>query len=219
MATRPIVFSHWFHLLDGVQESPQNFYSSLEASIQKRELPDVSISRVRYREGGLFSAKREYLRVRRKSFIFDICGAPFGKSFFVSWWLGEKRPVWGGLLLLAVLALIVYLLSHFIDKMGLVQGLIASAFYLIIFFLVLGFLIKVRIIPIGDSIVNVPIIGPIYELSFRLTTYYKIDTALMFQESVHAAVLESIDQIIKANGIRALSELERKPILTNLLKR
>ena len=50
-------------------------------------------------------------------------------------------------------------------------------------------------------------------------TYYRLDTALMFQESVRAAVLEILDGAIKAKGLRALSELDRKPILAGLFSR
>lgn len=50
-------------------------------------------------------------------------------------------------------------------------------------------------------------------------TSFRHDTALMFQESVRAAVLEVVDGITKAKGLRALSELERKPILTSFFNR
>ncbi len=42
-------------------------------------------------EGGLFSGSREYLRVKRQEHVFDVCGAPFGRAFFVSWWLTEQQ--------------------------------------------------------------------------------------------------------------------------------
>lgn len=58
----------------------------------------------------------------------------------------------------------------------------------------------------------VPIVGPRLEQWFRPATYYRIDTALMFQESVHRAVLEVIDSLTSAKGLRSLSEAERKPI-------
>lgn len=48
-------------------------------------------------------------------------------------------------------------------------------------------------------------------------TYYRKDTAIMFQESVHNAVLEALDQQTSAKGIRALSESERKPIVNEKL--
>jgi hypothetical protein len=58
-----------------------------------------------------------------------------------------------------------------------------------------------------------PLIGRIYEWIFAPTTYYSIDTALMFQEAVHNAVFEVVDCMTAAKGVRALSEAERKPIL------
>jgi len=53
----------------------------------------------------------------------------------------------------------------------------------------------------------------------RRETYYKYDTAMMFQESVHSAVLEVVDQLTSAKGVRTLSELERKPVMRNFLRR
>src|SRR5262245_48628575 len=81
------LISHWHHLLDGFRHSPKAFYEGLEKSIKTREIPDSGVSRVEFSEGGMLSAKREYLRVRRREHIFDICAAPFGSGFFVSWWL------------------------------------------------------------------------------------------------------------------------------------
>ena len=54
---------------------------------------------------------------------------------------------------------------------------------------------------------------------FSRETYYKYDSAMMFQESVHSAVLEVIDGLTSAKGIRALSELERKPVMRKFLGR
>lgn len=83
------VFSHWCFLFEDLQESPQTFYAAVEQAVKARAVPDMKISRVMWKEGGIMSAKREYLRVTRREYVFDICGAPFGKGFFVSWWLGE----------------------------------------------------------------------------------------------------------------------------------
>ena len=87
------VLSHWYNLIEGLQESAQEFYSSLEQGVASKELPNIKISRIEYKEGGLISAKREYLRIKRKDLIFDVCAAPFGKGFFVSWWLGTKIKI------------------------------------------------------------------------------------------------------------------------------
>lgn len=161
----PVIFSHWYHLIENLQESSKDFYTLVETSIAERQLPDTKTSRIDYREGGVFSAKREYLRVNRKEHVFDICAAPFGKGFFISWWLGQTTSTFLSLIL------------------------------------------------------NIPFLGPALVRTFRPETYYRLDTALMFQESVHAAVLEVLDQKTKTEGLRSLSELERKPILSDLFKR
>lgn len=71
--------------------SPSVFYEQLEEEIQSEEIPRVRLTRTFWREGGWFSARREYLRVQRDDLIFDICGFPIGNSFTVSWWLGTTE--------------------------------------------------------------------------------------------------------------------------------
>ncbi len=161
----PIILSHWHHSIENLQESPQKFYNALVEAISQRNIPGINISRIDYREGGVFSAKRTYLRVQRKEHIFDICAAPFGSGFFFSWWLGER----------------------------------------ISWFWVLVMLI--------------PFLGIQLMATFRPHTYFRHDTALMFQDSISSAVHEVIDGITKARGLRTLSELERKPIMSDFFKR
>ena len=211
MAKQPaVVFSNWYHLLEGLQESSKDFYTSLEEAIKKRELPEINVSRVNYREGGIFSAEREYLRVEREDLLFDVCAAPFGTGFFISWWLGEDRPspLLPTLAALVVAGLLLYLTCIII-------GLIA----LVVLFFLLGALMSSQGGKWSAYILVIPLIGPLFEKLFMPTTYYKMDTTLMFQESVHKAVLEVIDQMTQAKGLRGLSELERKPILRNIFKR
>ena len=159
------IISHWYNLIEGLQASPQAFCASIEQAIQRREIPDTTVFRIEWPEGGPFSPKREYLRVLRKNHTFDICGAPFGKGFFISWWLGELPP-----------------------------GCLGIIF-------------------------AIPILGDMLTLIFRRFTYYKVDTALMFQESIRTAVQEVIDHMLSTNGIRALSEAERKPIMEAFRRR
>jgi hypothetical protein len=37
--------------------------------------------------GGVLSGKRLYAEVSFDDYIYDVCAAPFGKSFFVSYWM------------------------------------------------------------------------------------------------------------------------------------
>ena len=161
-----LIFSHWYTSIGGLQESAQKFYQSLEETIKRYQIPDVKISRIDFREGTIMSAKREYCRIKRKEHVFDVCAAPFGTSFFVSWWLGEKPP---------------------------------------------GFL--------GRLILSVPLVGQWLLSIVRPVTYYRLDTALMFQSSINQVVQDVIDEMTKAKGLRSLTEMERKPILSNLFNR
>lgn len=156
------VLSHWNHLIPGMQQSSNEFYSAVDRILKAQQVDNTSTERVNIAEGGLLSAKREYLQIRRKEHVFHICAAPFGSGFFVSWWLGEVRSgLW------AELTAIPYV-GRFLD-------FLASA--------------------------------------AKPLTYYRVDTALMFQSVTHGAVLEALDQVIDAKGMRALTEIEKKPIM------
>jgi hypothetical protein len=88
MSATTEVISHWSTLIEGLQASPQQFYKALEQAVNSRQIPNAKIDRYQLREGSLFSAKREYLRIRCKNeFYFAVGAAPFGTGFFVSWWL------------------------------------------------------------------------------------------------------------------------------------
>lgn len=156
-----VILSHWSTMIEGLPASPKEFFQSVEAAVQNKNVPDTKFSRVDWREGGIISAKREYLRIKRKNLAFDICGAPFGNGFFISWWLGEVP-------------------SYFVQLL-----------------------------------LEIPVIGPLFSRFIKPTTYYKIDTASMYQSLIHSAVLEVIDGMTKTKGLRALSESDRKPIMRN----
>ncbi len=157
MAKETIIISHWSTMIEGLNASPQEFFNAVEAAVRDKQLDKAKHSRINWKEGGALSAKREYLRIRRTDYAFDICGAPFGNGFFVSWWLGEMP-----------------------------SG-------------ILGFLLRI------------PVIGWLVERFVKPLTYYRIDTASMFQSLVHGAVMQVIDQMTNSQGVRALPESERKP--------
>lgn len=161
MPKATMVISHWSTFVEGLSASPKDFYDDVQSALKTKLIPEAKFSRVDWKEGGIFSAKREYLRVRRKKLTFDICGAPFGNGFFISWWLGEMP----------------------------------SFFWSIILW--------------------IPILGPLMEKWFHTTTYYTVDTASMYQSLVQSAVLEVVDGMTKTNGLKVLSETDRKPVMRN----
>jgi hypothetical protein len=85
------VLSHWNHHESGLQQSAAEFYGEVERRLGAEGISDIKMERVKLSEGGLLSANREYLQVRRGDHVFHVCAAPFGSGFFVSWWLGETE--------------------------------------------------------------------------------------------------------------------------------
>src|SRR5574337_464232 len=59
-----------------------------------------------------------------------------------------------------------------------------------------------------------PLIGGFVAPSTGDVTFYQQDTTQMFQTSVHNAVLSAVDQLTKTKGLKALSESERKPVMS-----
>lgn len=57
-----------------------------------------------------------------------------------------------------------------------------------------------------------------YSIVSQEEAYYKLDTDTMFRTSVHQAVLSAIDKLTASKGVRALTELERKPDLRSFFK-
>lgn len=86
------VISNWHHPIENFNTSTMEFYAAVEQAIKPRQIPDYSVSRIDWREGGVLTARREYLRIKRGKLAFDICAAPFGTGFFFSWWLAELPP-------------------------------------------------------------------------------------------------------------------------------
>lgn len=83
------VLSHWSHFFQSFAMSSDLFYGELEKTLKAHEMPNASISRTTHKEGGILSAAREYLRIKHGDIVFDVCSSPFGRDFFISWWLYE----------------------------------------------------------------------------------------------------------------------------------
>lgn len=87
-------------LLDHVRVPPQRFYHLLEVAIHRRSIPGfLHPTRITRREGSIFQCKRECLRLAHDAFVFDVCAAPYGSGFFVSWRLRLMPITWSSCIL------------------------------------------------------------------------------------------------------------------------
>lgn len=209
------VLSHWHKFIENFDTSSLEFYAAVGAALQRREIPGITTSEVEFREGGVMTAKRVYFRVVRDRYAFDICGAPFGNGFFFSWWLTKTNPSLRaqGCFAVILLLCLAYLILLKFDYKGC---------YVALAILTLSAAVTVMGIRGGwflsdDFIIDTPYLGPVYQRLFKPATYYKEDTRLMYQEMVHAAVLEVIDSLLVGKGLRALAPEERQPEMRPLV--
>ena len=89
MASQTTVHSHQSQYFEDLQMSSREFYLLLKNMIEEYRYPDVICTPVTLKEGGIFSSKRDYMRISRQRYHFFVCASPFGRSFFISWWLQE----------------------------------------------------------------------------------------------------------------------------------
>ncbi|MGP8260623.1 MAG: hypothetical protein ACLQM6_11805 [Acidobacteriaceae bacterium] len=214
------VISHWHYPIENFQTSTMEFYAAVEQALKPHEIPDYSVSRIDWREGGVLTARREYLRIKRGKLAFDICAAPFGTGFFFSSWLAELPPshliLWLLALFVGWLAVIGICVEMF-GQSGFFPGIFA---YLGLIWL-LGYLIREERLgtEAEDLVLAIPFLGGLYQKLFQPPTYYRIDTTLMYQAVVHKTVTDVVDQLLLAKGTRALTELERKPTMREFYQR
>ena len=212
------VISHWYALVPDFQSSTQEFYAGIEKELESRKVPGLEMSRVEFAEGGLLSAKREYLRMTRERLVFDICAAPFGTSYFYSLRFAELPSI------VKLWQIVLFLFPLFILHLIILS---IFGFFLgwIVFLLLIGSAIytaqnavSMGLQDVDAFLVKAPVIGPIYERFFRKETYYRIDTRLMYLEIVDAIVKKKVEETTSAKGIKLLSIKQHSPIFDELYK-
>ena len=206
---KPQVEGHWHSLIEGFATSSLDFYELVKAGIARREIPDLKISQVEWKESGLGSGKRTYLRVSREGLNFDICAAPFGTGYFFSWWLAKIPRILLDFAVLFGIAFVALLFAGIFSREGCGLVLVAPIMFLMML-LGAGAVVRYGDLGVEPTVLSMPITGFIYGFVFRPNTYFNEDTALMFRESVHHAVTEAIDQVTSAQGVRGLSDEGRK---------
>jgi hypothetical protein len=193
---------------------------AVEEAIRQRNLPDIEMSRVLSKEGGIASANREYLRIRRKRIAFDICSAPYGNGHFFSWWLAKIPAKYGLLIVIGVLAMLLLVWMIFATVfLSIFKGtcvnvlffpltLLLGAPAILLFF---GFAIEQGFVDGEEWVLSVPWASYLYMTIFNPTTYYRLDTAMMFRDSVRSAVNEVLNGLREEKGLRLLGEEELAP--------
>lgn len=240
MAQPTNVLSNWHTLVDDFSTSGQDFYTAVEERVKARDVPGVTFKRIISPERGIGSARREYLRIRRKRVAFDLGAAPFGTGYFFSWWLVQLGPRFPMLWLLGFLLVVVFLPLGFagvlleilqdpsmrrIDFSSTVPYGIAAAVVILsipvfglLVGLLFGWLADEGLFGPPEKVLQIPVAGWLYRVFFNPNTYHALDTAMMFQESIRRSVNEALDETLTGQGLRALSEEALQPTIRDLTR-
>lgn len=208
---QPVVLKWWYVVQLVFEASTEEFYSAIEHDLAARELQGLELSRVEYAEGGLLSAQRVYLRMKRERLLFDVCSAPFGTSWLFSCRFSEFpitiRP-WEVVAL--VLALGAFWFSY-VELFGFLTGNVMFAGTVVGMILAMLCAVPFGFHDMDAALMQMPVVGPFYEVFFRRDTYYRQDTRAAYTTIVNSIVRERVKEIAKARGVEDVQFFEQPP--------
>lgn len=186
--------------------TPDGFYGLLESKLKERALPGVEWERINHREG---AGTREYLRVYRGAYNFDIGASPFGEGLFFSWWL-VRKPFYAGPFIAGLIYLVmgVFLLSNLYNGIFITNDIVGPLFGFIFFsalVLVAGGAMIAQIGPhVEDRMYDIPHFGLLWAAILNSTHYFRADTAAIFEAHIKRIFEEACEEITSGQGVRSL---------------
>lgn len=212
------VLNHWICFADNFTFPSQEFYKSLEKELSDRNVPGLTISQVEYAEGGILSEQRVYLRLIRERLAFDACAAPFGSGYFFSCRTVYSPVVvklWHILAGLLFFNGLFFLLAKYL---GIVFASIAIATLVIAIAQVFRNAIAMKLADLDAALLKIPVVSPIYEKWFRVDSYYRQDTRMVYLDLVPKLVQMLAEEVTAAKGVKLVRQYQRAPVLGELYK-
>jgi len=214
------VFDQWHSFVENYEISCDEFYKKVEKELEARKIPGLYVSRATWAEGGALSANREYLRLTREKWAFDICAAPFGTGYFFSYRFTEA-PVRINIIAL-FLFFFVLVETYKLITAGALQTLTSFSGMLLI--ICLGVSLSWFFGNVGEfktsnfdmALLRLPIIGRLYDRFLRKETYYREDTRLMYLATVPAVVKKLVEEVTVSKGVTRPTTQTAKPMLAEL---
>ena len=195
---KPFVHAQWYVPLLNFKSHTEQFYSALEMGLKLREVPDLALERIEFRDGGWLSVKRAYLRLRRQREVLEVCSASFGTGWWFSlraatlprnlyWW-----EVWVTLLGLAGF------FACYWHLFGIITAGIVMAGSLILVILI--FLRARTWTSLDEFLIYLPVVGALYERFFRSESYYRQDQELIYTHTVGGIVRAKVVEMCAMGG-------------------
>ncbi|MBI1785765.1 hypothetical protein HYR69_11530 [Candidatus Sumerlaeota bacterium] len=219
--TGALEVAHWSRSYRDFQTSTEDFYNRMEKVFKAEQIRQLKLSRVLWKEAGLLSADRLYLRVAWNRYVGDMCAAPLGQSFFFSFWVFVLPPI---LSLFHIAGMMTTFVTVGIlmasDTHTPLSDVIPICFFPLVPLLSLWVRFSRQAVNDGvwsDFLLGLTILGPVIDILFRPLTYFQRDTAGMFLGMIQQIFFENVDEVTQAEGQRPLTDLEKKPDLASFM--
>lgn len=198
----PEVLDHQFFPVMDFETSADEYYDAIEQELAVRQLTGLDISRVEFAEGGVLSARRVYLRMRRERLLFDVCAAPFGTTYFFSYRFSQiplQLMLWEIIVMLLVLAAVVW---FYVSLFGLMLGPVLFGASFLSMLLLMRNTVRLGFQDLDAALLQIPIVGAFYEIFLRKNdTYYRQDTRLAYTSIVKSVIVAQTEEAAKAKGV------------------
>jgi len=214
-----LLIDPWCQLLENFSASPSDVYATVTQCVEARQVPGLETSREFWHEGGAISAKREYLRFARERLVFEICAAPFGTGFFLSFRAAVVPLIIDPLAIFCFLLLMGGALGALVSNFGLLWGAIILVFSLCVLVFLMRTAVASGLANVDRVLMKTPLVGPLYELFLRHDTYYRQDSRAMYVQAVHNAVNEAFQGMFGDQGVNLSSANVSKPMMENIYRK
>lgn len=196
---KPIIHAHWYVPLLDFQSDAEAFYRAIEDELKARKVPDSIVERITFRESNSLSATRTYFRLRKERAVLDICSAPYGTSWYFSCRSAVlPRPLYWWEVQLTVLGLAGFFGLYW-HLFGLVTGSIVFGSSVVFLLLILFTARSWN--TLDDFVMNLPVIGALYEAYLRPDTYHRQDQRLIYGDLVATIVRAKVMEFCTAGGV------------------
>src|ERR1700722_6865695 len=217
---QPEVLEKWHAFFDNFKMPSLDFYEMVKKELEARKVPGLKMALVKWKEGGVLSAERQYLRLMRERWVFDICAAPFGTGYLFSYRFTEIpikiNPLTVILMIGLAAAIPVEGFNAFRAYYGFTESLLGILTFLLLASISYGFCVTQGLLDPDTMLLQIPGIGPLYDRYFRQHTYYREDTRLMYLATVPAIVKMLTEKVTVAEGVKQPGGPEATPIFKEL---
>ncbi|MGO8697875.1 MAG: hypothetical protein ACLQVY_09185 [Limisphaerales bacterium] len=119
-----------------------------------------------------------------------------------------------------VLLFVLYIGTNALIKtLGNVSGYATVALLIAFIASFLWNVLKLGLTRVDSILIQLPVIGPVYEAWFRRDTYFQQDTRMAFLHSVMELVKRSVEETTSAQGIKFLDYFEHQPLMDGIYTR